>query len=221
MSEDAATSMDRMYRPQRHIYDLTRKHYLLGRDRLIAALAPPDGGAVLEIGCGTGRNLIRAAQLYRSVRLYGVDISSVMLDQAQLSVATADLAARIGLAQGDASSFDAESLFGRKSFDRIFISYALSMIPPWRETIAQALDLLAEGGALHVVDFGDQAAMPLWFRGLLKAWLDLFHVSPRLDLETEFRKQAEARGLIHHHSSLYRGYAFHAFAAQRRGTLRT
>ena len=25
-----------MYRHQRHIYDLTRKYYLLGRDRLIA-----------------------------------------------------------------------------------------------------------------------------------------------------------------------------------------
>jgi S-adenosylmethionine-diacylgycerolhomoserine-N-methlytransferase len=215
MSEDAATLMDRMYRPQRYIYDLTRKHYLLGRDRLIAELAPPDGSTILEIGCGTGRNLIRAAQRYRSARLYGVDISSVMLDQAQHSVTGADLAARINLAQGDASSFDPELLFGRKSFDRIFISYALSMIPPWRETIAHALDLVAEGGSLHIVDFGDQAAMPLWFRALLKMWLDLFHVSPRLDLDAEFRQQAEARGLSHHHSSLYRGYAFHAFAAQR------
>src|ERR1700723_3223859 len=105
MSEDAATLMDRMYRPQRYIYDLTRKHYLLGRDRLIAELAPPDGSTILEIGCGTGRNLIRAAQRYRSARLYGVDISSVMLEQAQHSVTGADLAARINLAQGDASSF--------------------------------------------------------------------------------------------------------------------
>ena len=31
----AAQSMDRMYRAQRHIYDLTRKFYLLGRDRMI------------------------------------------------------------------------------------------------------------------------------------------------------------------------------------------
>jgi S-adenosylmethionine-diacylgycerolhomoserine-N-methlytransferase len=33
-----ATAMDRMYRHARHIYDLTRKPYLLGRDRLIAEL---------------------------------------------------------------------------------------------------------------------------------------------------------------------------------------
>ena len=54
MTDDAATRMDRMYRPQRYIYDLTRKPYLLGRDRLIAGLAAPDGGTILEIGCGTG-----------------------------------------------------------------------------------------------------------------------------------------------------------------------
>ena len=49
--------MDGVYRYQRHIYDLTRKYYLLGRDRLIADLAVPDGGTVLEIGCGTGRRV--------------------------------------------------------------------------------------------------------------------------------------------------------------------
>jgi len=37
---DAARQMDRMYRYQRHIYDLTSKYYLLGRDRLIATLDP-------------------------------------------------------------------------------------------------------------------------------------------------------------------------------------
>jgi len=50
--------MDRMYRHQRHIYDASRKFYLLGRDALITGLAPPKGGTILEIGCGTGRNLI-------------------------------------------------------------------------------------------------------------------------------------------------------------------
>ena len=35
---DIRRRMDRMYRPQKYIYDLTRKYYLLGRDRLIAEL---------------------------------------------------------------------------------------------------------------------------------------------------------------------------------------
>ena len=36
--------LDRNYRYQRHIYDLTREYYLLGRDRMIEHLSPPDGG---------------------------------------------------------------------------------------------------------------------------------------------------------------------------------
>ncbi len=57
-------AMDRMYRFQRHIYDATRRFYLLGRERLIAELDVPPGGSVLEIGCGTGRNLILVARRY-------------------------------------------------------------------------------------------------------------------------------------------------------------
>ncbi len=49
-----AERMDQMYRYQRHIYDLTRKYYLLGRDRTIEALQIPQHGSLLEVGCGTG-----------------------------------------------------------------------------------------------------------------------------------------------------------------------
>ena len=55
---EATRRMNRMYRRQRHIYDGTRRYYLLGRDRLIADLAPAAGANVLEIGCGTGSNLV-------------------------------------------------------------------------------------------------------------------------------------------------------------------
>ena len=75
-SHDATSAMDGMYRYQRHIYDLTRKYYLLGRDRMIARLAPHAGDAVLEIGCGTGRNLIVAASTFPQARLFGVDVST-------------------------------------------------------------------------------------------------------------------------------------------------
>lgn len=209
---DAAILMDKMYRHQRHIYDLTRKPYLLGRDYLIESLAPPQGGTVLEIGCGTARNLICAARTYRTTSFYGIDVSSEMLAQAQKAVKRANLASRITLAQGDAAAFDPQQLFGRAHFDRIFISYALSMIPPWQETLARAFDLLAPEGSLHVVDFGDQAGMPNWFRKSLKGWLDLFDVVPRVEIARELKAETRARGLILNHQALYRGYAFHAIA---------
>ena len=76
---DAAALMDRMYRRQRHIYDLSRKFYLLGRDEGIARLRPASGDKMLEIGCGTGRNLVKLAQAYPEARLFGVDVSREML----------------------------------------------------------------------------------------------------------------------------------------------
>ena len=115
----AAAAMDRMYRWQHSFYDVTRKPYLLGRDRLIAALAPPFGSAVLEIGCGTGRNLVAAARMWPHARFFGYDISEVMLDHARRSVRRAGLESRIALTQGDACSFDPRHAFHAPGFERI------------------------------------------------------------------------------------------------------
>src|SRR4051812_1323170 len=107
-----AALMDRVYRRQRHFYDFTRKYYLLGRDRLIEELAPPPGGRVLEIGCGTARNLIAAARAWPEARFYGIDISWQMLETARQEVSRAGLAHRITLARADATAFDPARLFG-------------------------------------------------------------------------------------------------------------
>ncbi len=82
-TETHANLMDGMYRYQRHIYDLTRKYYLLGRDRTIRNLDVPEGGTLLEVGCGTGRNLVLAHRLFPGARLYGLDISQEMLISAR------------------------------------------------------------------------------------------------------------------------------------------
>src|ERR1700722_16268576 len=115
---DAAALMDRMYRRQRYIYDLSRKFYLLGRDEAIARLHPAPGDKVLEIGCGTGRNLIKLAQAYPEARLFGLDVSREMLATAAASSAHARLASRIALAQADATAFDPQALFGCANFER-------------------------------------------------------------------------------------------------------
>nr|WP_047580912.1 class I SAM-dependent methyltransferase [Methylobacterium sp. ZNC0032] len=214
----AAGLMDRIYRHQRHIYDASRKFYLLGRDRLIDGLQPPKGGSVLEIGCGTGRNLIRIAQHYPDCACHGLDVSSAMLAPAQGSVAKAGLEGRIALAQADATGFDSQALFGRAGFDRIVISYALSMIPPWQGVVAEALRRLRPGGSLHIVDFGDQAGLPAPFKAVLLRWLAQFHVTPREDLPEIVRAMSEVAGADCRVSAPYRGYAVHAVATRRRDT---
>ena len=205
-----ADLMDGVYRHQRHFYDLTRKYYLLGRDRLIDGLDVPDGASVLELGCGTGRNLLQAARRYPQGEFHGLDISAEMLETAGAALGRKGLATRIRLVRGDASDFDAEALFGSAGFDRVFISYSLSMIPEWRRTVAAALDALHEGGSLHIVDFGRQEALPGWFKRGLRGWLAKFHVAPRDSMREVLEAEARRVGGRLHISSLYRGYALHA-----------
>lgn len=211
-----AALMDGVYRRQRHFYDATRKYYLLGRDRLVAGLDVPPQGAVLELGCGTGRNLLLASRRYPDAVFYGIDISEAMLATARRNIGAGMADGRIALAAGDATAFDPEELFGRAMFDRIYFSYALSMIPEWEKAIARAVDSIAIGGSLHIVDFGAQERLPRWFRALLRGWLGKFHVEPRTMLAAELAAQAERIGGRIEFTPLYRGYAWHAVL--RRGT---
>src|SRR5450631_2677421 len=183
-----------MYRRQRHIYDGTRRYYLLGRDLLIAGLQPAAGASVLEIGCGTGRNLVHAAGLYPGGRFFGIDVSTEMLTSAISAISRRGLADRIRVAHGDATAFDPSTLFGIRAFDRILISYSLSMIPDWRGVLASAERHLKPGGGLHVVDFGNQQGLPASARALLRRWLALFDVTPRDDLEQVLSAMAGAAG---------------------------
>ncbi|MDH6232457.1 S-adenosylmethionine-diacylgycerolhomoserine-N-methyltransferase [Mesorhizobium soli] len=207
---DHSGLMDSIYRHQRHIYDFTRKYYLLGRDRMIDGLNVPAGGSVLELGCGTGRNIVLAARRYPDARFYGLDISTEMLETAKAAIAREGISGRVTLARGDATDFDAQNLFGIEKFDRVFVSYSLSMIPGWEKTVSAALTVLKPEGSLHVVDFGQQERLPRWFRSMLRAWLAKFHVEPRATLRQELEAEAGKRASSVFFETLYRGYAVKA-----------
>lgn len=186
-----AALMDEVYRGQRHFYDFTRKYYLFGRDTLIAGLHAKPGARVLEIACGTGRNLVAIAKAWPGARLHGIDISNEMLKSAR-----AALGAEARLAEGDACSFDPAPLLGEPAFERIVLSYCLSMIPDWEGALDHAAGLIAPGGSLHVVDFAQLDGLPAPFAKLLRGWLAKFHVEPRAALPAVAARITAARGLM-------------------------
>ncbi len=202
-----AALMDGMYRYQRHIYDLTRKYYLLGRDETIRNLNVPEDGTLLEVGCGTGRNLALAHKYYPQARLFGLDISHEMLISARKTFETKATLPDFRVA--DATAFTPRE-FGVSGFDRILISYALSMIPDWECAVDSAMNALAPGGELHIVDFGQQEGLPGWFARLLKAWLRKFHVSPRADLRQVLKSQASENQARLTFETIGGGYAWRA-----------
>ena len=179
-STDPAAKMDRMYRWTRHVYDATRRYYLLGRDRMLDAIADEPAGRVLEVGCGTARNLRRLHRMAPKHTLYGLDASHEMLDTARASLHRAGCAENVHLAQGLAGDLDPATHFGEeKPFDIVFFSYVLSMIPVWPAAVDTALQHLRPGGTLYIVDFWDQDDLPAGVATLLQAWLALFDVYPR------------------------------------------
>jgi S-adenosylmethionine-diacylgycerolhomoserine-N-methlytransferase len=207
---EATHRMNRMYRRQRYIYDGTRRYYLLGRDQLIAGLRPVANASVLEIGCGTGRNLVLASRRHPDARFFGVDVSTEMLTSAISAISRHGLANRIRVAHGDATAFDPAALFGIRSFDHAMISYSLSMIPDWRRVLETAASHLKPGGRLHVVDFGNQERLPGMARALLRRWLAMFDVTPRDDLEPVLSAMAGRAGADLRFERPFRGYAQYA-----------
>ena len=174
--------MDSVYRRQRYIYDFTRKYYLFGRDRLIRELAPAPNARIIEVGCGTARNLIRVAKRYPGRKYFGLDASEAMLKTARAAVERADLQDQIVLAHGYAEALTPD-LFGESAgFTDIIFSYSLSMIPDWKQSLSAAAKALSPDGRIHIVDFGDLNGLIVPARKVLLAWLRLFHVEPRVEL---------------------------------------
>ncbi len=211
MGGDHTALMDKVYRRQRHIYDFTRKYYLLGRDRLVRELGAKPGERVVEIGCGTARNLIRIAQRYPGVQLYGLDASREMLQTADNSVRRSGLESRITLAHGVAEELTPASFGLGGPFDHAIFSYSLSMIPDWRAALRAAAAAVKPEGLIHIVDFGDFGGLWPPARRALRAWLKLFHVAPREELIAGIEKALGTSGLCH----MKGRYAFLLRAAPR------
>ena len=185
--------MDRMYRYQRHFYDFSRKYYLIGRDRLLHRMNVKPEDRVLEIACGTARNLFMLARMRTDAQLYGIDASLEMLKTASEKIDANPAYQRIELKQDLAEQVSFNGTFGlNRRFDIVFCSYGLSMIPTWREAIANALQNLKPGGSFFIVDFWDQRDLPAVFRAMLVRWLDLFDVKFRPDLIAHLHALAAA-----------------------------
>ena len=209
-----ALRMDRIYAWQRFIYDATRRFYLLGRDRLLEGLNPPRGGSVLEMGCGTGRNLELLGRLRPDLCLHGLDVSGQMLKTAR-----GKLAGRgTRLVCRPAEDLDPAADFGRsEGFDAVFFSYALSMIPCWPEALQAGLAAVKPGGTLAVVDFWGQGGLPGWLNWAHERWLGLFGVrfAPEVLLALrDMERQGRVRLRL---ESVNRGYAFLAWAVKTDG----
>jgi S-adenosylmethionine-diacylgycerolhomoserine-N-methlytransferase len=143
-----AERLEGFYAPQAERYDAFRERLLHGRDTLIDALEIPAGARVVELGCGTGRNLLAINQTKPLAALASIQL--VDLCPALLAVARQRAQ---GLANVEVIEADATRWQPAEPVERVFLSYALTMMPDWRAVLANAYAMLAPGGRLGLVDF--------------------------------------------------------------------
>jgi S-adenosylmethionine-diacylgycerolhomoserine-N-methlytransferase len=163
----AGAAIERYYRLHSRIYDATRWSFLFGRRALMACLAQhvPAPRRILEVGAGTGRNLVALAEVFPQAAITGVDASADMLAVAARNLGSP--ASRVELVH---RRYDAP-LRASQPFDLVVFSYALSMFNPgWSLAIDYARQDLAAGGCIAVVDFHASPSK------LFKRWMAANHV---------------------------------------------
>ncbi|HEV8073156.1 MAG TPA: class I SAM-dependent methyltransferase [Opitutaceae bacterium] len=161
----AETAVEKYYRFHSRIYDATRWSFLFGRTAIINKFAGAAPRRILEIGCGTGRNLAELARRFPQAQITGVDLSATMLDLARKKIA--GFRPRVQLLH---QAYTAP-LSDPPGYDLVLFSYALSMFNPGYDTaLAAARSDLVPGGRIAVVDFHDSR---FWF---FERWMGVNHV---------------------------------------------
>ncbi len=145
-------SLARYYRLHAGIYDLTRWSFLFGRRNLVEdAVSRHHPASVLEIGCGTGTNLLCLGRKLPEAELFGIDLSEDMLRRAKRKLVP--VGSRVRLVQGRYPE-DARLLGPENRFDLILFSYCLSMFGGgWGPALEAAKNSLSPRGVVAALDF--------------------------------------------------------------------
>lgn len=127
--------------------DFEEKHHL-SRDlaqRMCDLVSPFAPRRILDVGCGTGISTLALHSAFPPPHsLYGVDISEPMLSRARESCAGHG---DIYFLNGDAEHLER---YFNDTFDAVFYTASLFLIPDYRRSVTQAVKLLVPNGVLGI-----------------------------------------------------------------------
>ena len=112
----------------------------------MAAVEVPKPGAILDVGCGTGRLLRAAEPMFPLARLEGVDAAAEMI---RYATAALPAGSRITFAQATAESLP----FPDGVFDLVFSTMTYHHWADQRQGIVEVARVLASGGRWLLADF--------------------------------------------------------------------
>ncbi|MCC9602799.1 methyltransferase domain-containing protein [Stieleria sp. JC731] len=144
-----AERLESFYGGQAGDYDSFRERLLHGRDDVLEHLNFNPGMSWVDMGAGTGRNVLQVADRIGQLK----DILLVDLSSSMLKVATEKLKQN-RLNNASCLNVDATMLdLPSESVDIVTFFYSLTMIPNWFAAIEVAHRILKPGGTIAVADF--------------------------------------------------------------------
>ena len=184
-NKTAVGNLESYYKIHAAIYDLTRWSFLYGRKKAINELKYFDMNPteILEIGCGTGVNLIELTKKFPQSQFTGIDLSAEMLDKADGKSTIQKF--EVELILEDYLNFDSA-----KKYDIILFSYALTMMGKYKSAILEkAVYDRNTGGMITIVDF--HSTQSNWF----KKWMEFNHVEMEGLIDENLLSSLKSEGL--------------------------
>lgn len=162
---DAHTLRERAYRDtsrldsRKAIYQYTTPHYSI-EDEVLGLRPLNEGQSLLDVGCGTGKLLLKAAKLQPKAHLTGVDLADGMYKPAQLQTQAEGL--DITFQQADVQQLP----FNDASFDRVTAMHMLYHAPNIDKAIGELSRVVKQDGLVMITANSSESRKQL---GALKA----------------------------------------------------
>lgn len=158
--------LSQYYKFHSKIYDATRWLFLFGRKGIIKHLKTENiqPNIILEVGCGTGKNLIHLTKQFPKAIIIGMDLSDNMLDIAKEKLKDEPCVFLLN------QPFNQEDFLFKGKIDLIVFSYVLTMNKDYNHLIAEVKKTLKKDGHIAIVDFHDSKI------NIFKKWMQFNHV---------------------------------------------
>ena len=145
--------LESFYNKQASLYDSYRCRMLHGRQPLIVEMSAKKNDVWVDFGGGTGSNLEffgKNVTDFKDVTI--VDITPSLVKVAKERIAKNNWS-NVNIVLGDVTDQHLSGLPKEGTVDIITISYALTMIPNWKDALSNAKRLLKPNGCIAICDF--------------------------------------------------------------------
>jgi len=143
------TAVEKNFDQSADAYDhFEERHHLFETltKRQLEMIEPSRPERILDVGCGTGISTLalHQAMVGQSPNIYAIDISERMLLRARERCKSLD---GVYFIRGDAENL---STYFNDSFDAIFYTASIFLLPGFAESLRQACSLLVPGGVISI-----------------------------------------------------------------------